>query len=209
MEQKNYPNPTEETTQVVEDVAEEYTACNTDYQQGIIEKLAVIPEEYLAHLYHLICLMAKPFEEVKPLVSKEILESYGNAFRKTFGHLMKKDLGINLSYQIQAEMTILKLDFPNKQDYTESLTEEYFDIEEISTQNNIQLIQKENGYEILNLEEEPTIENLQQDKAIIFDINEGIYLIDTSHPDKWIEEQARTDARNLLGLFIKHLPSGV
>jgi len=191
-----------------------------NYIEDIKADLSILPEEHLATIRDMIRLIAKSYkeeekqEEDEKVLSKEILQVYADEFRKGFKLLMKKDLGLDISFQITEKYTLLKLTQVNLEEQKAEIEEieEDFDLYALLEEQNLALIEyhstarKYIKYKIRSLDEEDNFRDDDSEKASIF-TEEGIYLLDISEPEKWTEEQAIIDRRNLLGLMFKALPT--
>lgn len=186
-----------------------------NYLADIQEDLNFIPQEHLATIRDMIRLIAKPYkEEAKPeenIVNKELLQLYADKFRKGFKLLMKKDLGLNISFQIEEEYTLLKFIRTPLEDEKQEIEETKFDLEEILKENDLEIIfeNEDKSFKIIDLDDEE-YESDYTEKQLLFDIeDENFYFLETSDPQKWTETQATKDARDLLGSMVKSLPKGV
>lgn len=179
---------------------------NINYREEIQKLLQWIPEEYLASLYQVISLMAKSFQKEESKLSKEVLQAYADKFRKAYSLVMNKDVGLNFSYQIQENFTILKVYFPNLAEQKNELKEEWFDLEQLCDDNQVEIIydEEKQKYELKYLEEiEEEIQDKHSDKLLIFTENAEIHFIDTSEAEKWQTDKASDDARNLFALMLQ------
>jgi len=180
-----------------------------NYREEIQKALTFIPDEYLEPIYKVIQLIAKPFiKEKEEKLNLEILQNYAYAFRKTFQHLMKKDLGINFIYAIETDKAILQVEFPTVEEQRSEILASEFDLENICQENKVKLTSKEEGagFQISNLAEENPIKDEYSEKAIIFNYEKNsIYFIETLDIEKWKVEQAQEDARHLLGFLFLHI----
>lgn len=162
-----------------------------NYLVRIQEKLSHIPVTYLAHLYELVALMAKPFEEEKP-VRIDVLEKYVHQFLATLGQLTKDGLSFNTNYQF-LEDDVLLLEFePNHQLGSENS----FQGKEID----IRALLDEDGKDY-----ETFLQEVSIDKVFLFG-EDNITLVKSTKSEKWTIDIAQADARDLLGLLIQQLP---
>ncbi|MDX2303566.1 MAG: hypothetical protein NW226_12240 [Microscillaceae bacterium] len=180
-----------------------------DYQEAIKQELQYIPQAYLASLYQIIALMAQPFKhgegEATEKLSKGILQVYADKFRKGFSLMMRQELGLDFSFQIQEQFTILKLTFPLLEAQNDEIIPEEFDLDQICKTKQVEIIysEEQQKYVLHNLQEaESEIQDKHSEKMLIFDTLTGIYLIETSQIDNWQAENASNDARNLAALML-------
>ncbi len=180
-----------------------------NYREEITKALSFIPDAYLTSLYHIIELIARPFrkEEEENRLDKETLQAYADTFRKGFSLVMKKNVGLSFSYQIQEKFTIFKVYFPDIEEQEAELKEEEFYLDKLCEDNRSRIVYNEEkqGYELEYLEKnEEVIEDKYAEKMLIPDIkNMGIHFIEISAKEKWQPENASDDSRNLFGLLLR------
>lgn len=179
-----------------------------DYRAEILADLAFIPAEDMEAIYKIIHLIAKPHrekaeEDMKP--NKKIMQAYADKFRKGFSLVMKKEVGLNFSYQVQEKFTIFKLSLASLEEQENEIVESVFDLDRLCEDKQVKIVYNEEKekYELENLKEiEDAIEDKYSEKMIIPD-GTNIHFIEVSDKSKWQPENASDDGRNLFGLFLK------
>ncbi|TAF67472.1 MAG: hypothetical protein EAZ55_03920 [Cytophagales bacterium] len=151
-----------------------------------------LPEQYLAHLYQIIQLMASPFKETKT-VDKETLQVYVNFFRQSFELIMQEGLHLTAHYRLSEEKGIVLIQWVETQEKNTELSEIMEDIDLLT-------LVKENKQEY-----EAFIENIQTNTQIFFS-EKNIIFCKTTKMTQWTEEQAQTDSRDLFGILIQNMP---
>lgn len=155
-----------------------------------------IPDVYLNHFYRLIeafyeSILLHPLYESSE-VSLSQLKSYVFQFRKTFSLLMKQGLGIQAAYHFTAQQEVcIRLTFPELADYREELVAIDLDLPAILV---------ENDYTEVSFQEE-----LNKGKVVLF-WQDSFVIVKGIQAKLWTSEQAKDDARELLGFAIQQLP---
>jgi len=184
------------------------------YREEIQKNLAFIPEEYLEAIYKLVNLIAQPFikkaEENK--VTPEILQTYADKFLKGYSIFMKKDVGLNFSYQIQEKFTIFKLNLTSLAEQQREIIEEEFDLGKLCGEKEVKITFNEENqkYELESLieTENKEVDKKETERIMIADIkSNGIYFIETSEKDKWTPESANRDVGDLVAVMFKSVKS--
>lgn len=169
------------------------------YREEITKALSFIPDAYLASLYHIIELIARPFrkqqeeeKEEQQQVTPALLQNYTNYFRESFELIMQEGLHLSATYKFVGEQIVL-IQWKETQDKNTDLGEMREDLD-------LQVLVKENEQEY-----EQFVENIQTKTQILF-AEKNIIFCKSVKIDQWTQEQAQADSRDLFGIFMQYIP---
>ncbi|NJL14530.1 MAG: hypothetical protein HC913_17010 [Microscillaceae bacterium] len=172
-----------------------------DYRGAIQAEIQHIPEEYLAHLYQIILLLAQSFKEKdpelvpqveKPPFPLAVIEAYVHSFRESFELIMKEHLHLEARYkQVNDEMILIQ--------WIETADKE-IPLSEISDMPDLPQLVKENekDYDVF-------LRLIKHHTQILF-TEQDIIFCKSLNEAYWTQEQAQADSRDLFGALVPHMP---
>lgn len=169
-----------------------------DYTTLIQEKLAFIPADYLAHLYQIVSLMARPFEptpepEPAPVVSEEELQAYTQEVRTGFQFYFSAEFRLNATYHIGEKLAYLAFKVVPTEAFEESVQASEQSIEAYIEAN--------------ELDKEAINTSLsERQKSKLYE-EDTFWIVRPNAPEYWTIETAKKDAREEIGAILQKLPS--
>jgi hypothetical protein len=128
------------------------------------------------------------------LVTKKDLQQYFEEFKRAFSLILSPDHSISATYQISSSLgAIICISIINKNDSADAI----FENSELS------LLRFAKSKQLTKVE---ATKILYEEKVKIYDKNK-IYIIKSNQFKDWTVRMAMLDAKEEMGLFLKHLPS--